>query len=294
MSGYPNQPRSSRGGWPEQPPPYSPGQQGYQGGPGYRDPGYSGPGYSGPGYQRGSRAGGYPPRPASVPRRKRRGRKWIALLITLAVLAVAFVVGDQIARTYAQNMIASKVESAGFPVKPSVSIKGWPFLTQVLMRDVGQVDLSASNVREGKLDIASINATARGVHISSGYNSATISTTTGTGLITFRSLLAATGASGVTLSADPSAGPNSVKMTVQVSGLGTATGAATITRTSPTSLAIRADDLNGIPASSLGSLADYTINLPHLPAGMELSGVSVQGQGVSIQITAHNTTLGGG
>jgi len=260
---------SQQGGWPEQPPQYSPGQRG-----------------SGYGYEQEPWEGGYPSRP---PRSRRRGCGCgTALLVTLVVLAVAFVILDQVARNYAQNRIANQIVSSGFPTKPAVSIKGWPFLTQVLGHEIGQVDFSASNVRESTLDITSINATATGVHLSSGYNSATIDTINGTGLITFSSLVAATGASGLTISADPSGGPNTAKISA-----GPLSGTASVTQSGPSSISVRAQSLNGIPASALGQLGDYNINVPHLPAGLAVSGVSVQSQGVSIRISAHNTTLSG-
>lgn len=261
MSEYP---RSSQGGWPDQPPQYSRGQQG---GYGYRQSSWE------PGYPR---------------RRRRRGRGWIALVVILAVLFGIFAVGDQVARSYAQKTIANKIASSGFPVRPSVSIKGWPFLTQVLGHDIRQVDLSAQNVRESTLDIASIQATALGVHLNSGYNSATIDTINGTGLITFSSLASAAGASGVTLAADPSAGPNAAKISA-----GPLSGVATVKQAGPSSISVKADSIGGIPASALGSLGDYTINVPHLPMGVTVNGVSVESQGVSIQIAAHNTTLSG-
>jgi hypothetical protein len=270
MSEYPNQSRPSQGGWPEQPPQHSHGQRGSQS-------------YD---YQRDSWQGDYPPR--RVPRRRRRGRGWTALLVTLIAAFGVFVVIDQVARTYAQNQIASKIVSAGLSVKPSVSIKGWPFLTQVLGRDIHQVDLSAQNVREGTLDISSINATALDVHIDSGYHSATISTINGNALVTFSSLIAATGASGVTLSADPSAGPNAAKISA-----GPLSGVATVSQNGPSSISVRAESLGGIPVSGLGQLPDYTISVPHLPMGAAVTGVSVQSQGVSIRISAHNTTLSG-
>jgi hypothetical protein len=204
------------------------------------------------------------------------------------VLIVAFVIADQVARTYAQNMIAAKATSAGFPVTPSVSIKGWPFLTQVATRDVGQVDLSAQNVRESSLSIQSLNATATGVHISSGYDGATIGSITGTGLVSFSALTQATGASGVTLSADPSGGPHSLKISE-----GPGSGTASVSVNGPSSISIHAESLGGIPASALGQLPGYTVNVPHLPMGMAVSGVSVTPQGVSIQVSAHDTTLSG-
>lgn len=262
MSAYRNQSHSSQGGWPEQPPPYPPGARGSR-----------------------SWEGAYPP--GRVPRRRRR-RGLTALVVTLVVLLGVFAIGDQVARSYAQNMIATKATSAGFPVRPSVSIKGWPFLTQVAARDVREVDLSAQNVRESTLDIARLNATALGVHINSGYNSATIDTITGTGLITFSALTEATGASGVTISADPSGGPHSAKISA-----GPLSGTASVSVSGPSSISVHAESLGGIPASALGQLPGYTIDVPHLPMGMRVTGVSVQSQGVSIQVSAHDTTLSG-
>jgi hypothetical protein len=263
MSEYPDAPRSPRGGWPNQPPQYSGGQRG--------------------GYQQDSWEPSYYPR-----RRRRRGRGWIALVVILVVLAGIFAIGDQVARSYAQKTIASKIVSSGFPVRPAVNIKGWPFLTQVLGRDIRQVDLSAQNVREGTLDISSIQATALGVHLNSGYNSATVDTINGTGLITFSSLVDAAGANGVTLAADPSGGPNAAKISA-----GPLSGTASVKQSGPSSIAIKSDSIGGIPTSALGSLGDYTINVPHLPMGVQVTGVSVESQGVKIKIAAHNTTLSG-
>jgi hypothetical protein len=259
VSAYPNQPRSGSE-WPAQPPRYTP---------------------QGPGGQ---------PRPAPArqlpPRRRRRGRGWIALLVVLVVLAVIFVVGDQVARSYAQNMIASKIKSDGFPVKPAVSIKGFPFLTQVVAHDVRTVDLSASNVREGGLDIASINATASGVHLNSSFNGATIDTIDGTALVTFSSLASATGAHGVTITADPSAGPNMAKVSV-----GPLAAVARVSQAGPAKIAVQMQSLDGIPASAIGALPGYNISLPKLPVGLQVTGVSVTAQGVRIAVAAHNTTL---
>lgn len=268
MSEYPHQARTSQGGWPEQPPPYGRdiwGSRGYGGSTDWD--------------------GDYPP----GPRRRRRGCGCgTALLILLIVVVVALAIFDQVARNYAQNKIADKIVANGLPVRPTVSIKGWPFLTQVLARDVGRIDVSARNVRESTLTISSINATAFGAHITSGYNGATIDTITGTALVTFPSLVAATGASGVTISADPSAGPNAAKISA-----GPLSGVASVRQSGSSSISVRTESLGGIPASALGSLGDYTLNVPHLPLGASVTGVSVQSQGISIRIAAHHTTLSG-
>ena len=188
MDVYPNQPRA-QGGWPDQPPQYSerPGDEvGF-----------------GPG--RGQEMRHLPPR-----RRRRRG--WIGLLVVLVVLAVLFVIGDQMAKAYAQNTIAGKIQSSsGMSAKPSVSIEGFPFLTQVAAHDVGVIDVSANNVQAGKFDISSVSAKATGVHLNSSFSGATVDQINGTALITFASLEQGLGLQGIaTISADPADGPNAV------------------------------------------------------------------------------------
>lgn len=254
VSAYPNQPP---GGWPQQPPSYT-GRPDYAGSTGA------------PEYQR------------AVRRRRRRGRGWIALLIILVLLAVAFVIGDQVTRSYAQNMIAAKFQSEGLPVKPDVSIKGWPFLTQVAERDVGTIDISASNFREDQIDIASFNATASGVHINSSYNGATIDSITGTILVTYSSVASAAGISGATITPDPAAGPDVAKVSD-----GPLSTTAKVSQTGPYQLTFQLQAIQGLPIS----VPSYTLNLPHFPSGIEVSGVAVTAQGLQIAVTAHDTTL---
>jgi hypothetical protein len=271
VSEYPNQPRS-RGGWPAQPPQHTASPDGYPPEDLLRGPGprpQAGPG-RGP-----------------APRRRRRGRGWIVLAVALAVLAVLFVIADQVAKAYAQNMIASKIQSsAGLSSKPSVTIEGFPFLTQLAARDLRTVDISASNVQENKLDITSIKATATGVHINSGFSSATVDHISGTAFISFASLESAAGVQGATITADPSAGPNAVNV-----GVGPFTATGQVTQTSPSQITVKMDSLGGIASSLIGSLPDYVIQVPKLPAGLQVRGVRVVSQGIDINASARSTAL---
>lgn len=264
MSVYPNQPRP-QDGWPAQPPQYS-DQGGYRSEP-------LGPGAGRP------------------PRRRRRGAGWIALLVVVAVLAVLFVVGDQIARAYAQNTIASRIQSSsGMSVKPSVTIEGFPFLTQLAAHDLRTIDLSASNVQAGKFDITSIKAKATGVHLNSGFSSATVDQINGTALISFASLENALGVQGVaTISADPADGPNAVKLSAGI--IGTITGK--VEQTGPNEVTIQMGSMTGL-ASLLGGAAPVqtqTIQIPKLPAGLVVRSVSVTDQGIVATASAQHTTL---
>lgn len=307
MNEYPQQPRS-RNGWPDQPPRYSgaadgrsrPGQSGYaqgtfgQGGyeqGSYPPSAFTQDGYAGAGYESDlSSRNGYqrrgPVQPA--PRRRRRRKGWIVLLSILAVLAVLLVVGDQVAKSYAQNMIAGKLQSDdNLPAKPSVTIEGFPFLTQLAAHDIGTINISASNVPAGRLDITTVNATATGVHISSGFNGATIDKINGTALITFNSLVNAAGAQGgVTLTADPKDGPNAANVSV-----GPFNVVARITQTGPSQITVKISNLPSFATAFIGTLPDYVINVPKLPAGLQMQSVSVTSQGVSVAVAAQHTTL---
>ena len=270
MSEHPNQPRS-QAGWPTQPPQYTGDEQDRSQSEGY-------------GRDNGTRLLAGPGRP---PRRRRRRRGWIAVLVVLVVLAVLFVVADQVAKAYAQNMIASKIQSsAGLTTKPSVTIEGFPFLTQLAARDIRTVDINASNVQENKIDITSIKATATGVHLNSGFSSATVDHITGIAFISFASLESAAGVQGVTISADPSAGPNAVSV-----GVGPFSVTAQIVQTGPSQITVKMGSLGGIASALIGSLPNYTIQVPKLPAGLQVRSVTVVSQGIDVNASARNTTL---
>ena len=84
-----------------------------------------------------------PPSGASrPPKRRHRGRRWLIALIVLILVLVAIDFG---AKAFAENAIATKIDSSGLGTKPSVDIEGFPFLTQVASRDLSQIDINASN-----------------------------------------------------------------------------------------------------------------------------------------------------
>ena len=268
---YQNQPRS-QGGWPAQPPQHS------------ERPGDDEAGF---GSEPGPLSRGARPRPP----RRRRGRGWIALLVVLAVLAVLFVIGDQVAKAYAQNTIASKVQSSsGMSAKPSVTIEGFPFLTQVAAHDVRVIDLSANNVPAGKFAITSVKAKATGVHLNSSFSGATIDQIHGTALITFASLEQGLGLQGVaTISADPADGPNAVKLSA--GAIGSVTGK--VEATAPNQVTIQMGALSGLASLLNGAVPvqTQTIQIPKLPMGLVVRSVSVTSQGIVATASAQHTTL---
>ena len=236
-----------------------------------------------------------PPGPPPQERRRRRRGPLIAL-ITVVVIIVLLVVSDFVAKAYTENQMASQVQSSlGLSGKPDVTIQGFPFWTQLIARDFKTVDVTASNetvnvnsVGSGLLKIANLNATLHGMHIH-GTNSATVDQFTATILVTFTSLGNVGGIpSGITMTAD---GPNQIKATVSLLGLFSDSATVQVTQTGPNQIRVKVIDFGGIPASALGNLADFTVTIPKLPAGVTIQSVSVTQQGLQITATGQNTTL---
>ena len=261
-----------------------PSDQRHQSGQGYP----SGPGFpSGPGYQQdqdypGNQ--GYQGPPARV---RRRRWPWITLLVIVLVL----VGGDRAANAYAENQMASQVQSSlALSGKPNVTIQGFPFLTQVAARTFNTVDVNASNETAGpggQLEIASLTATLHGMHIH-GTNSATVDQFTASALVTFTALAHAGGIpQGITLAP---AGPNQLKATVDILGF-SADATAKVTQVGNDKINVKITDFGGVPADVLGSLTDFTFSIPKLPAGVKIQSITVTQQGLRVTATGQNTTL---
>ena len=288
MSEDPTRPMPS--GWPPQPgrtrsPGPPPG--GYGTPDAYGSPAYGSPRdeYRSPGGTSRRPAGGS----AGGGARRRRGHRGLIITgIVAVVVLILLVVADRAAAAYAENRAAGQIKSAGFPVKPKVTIAGFPFLTQVAAHDLKDVNISASNVPEGPLTIASVNATAHGVHLNSGFTGGTVDQVNGTALITFAGLSSAAGVGdGVTLT---NGGNNQVKATVNLV-VASGTALFQVVRTGPHQVNVRLISAGGLPGSVLGSLQDFSVPIPKLPAGMTVQSVSVTSQGVLVSIAATHTSF---
>ena len=222
---------------------------------------------------------------------RRRRRRWPLITGIVVIVILGLLVGaDRIAIAVAQNQMADQIKTSGFPTKPNVTIQGFPFFTQLIGRDFNQVDINASNVAEGPLVISSLHATLHGMHINGGFKSATIDTIDGSALITFGALASAGGIpGGITLGPNGNS-PNEIKANIDLAIISD-TVVAKLTRVSATKFIVGVVDAGGVPSSVLGSLANFDVTVPQLPAGVAIQNVSVTARGVLITITGHHTTL---
>jgi len=268
-------------------------EQGYRGDQGYQgDQGYP----SGPAFPSGQGTQGYPggpgvpaPAPGYQAPRARRRRRWP--WITLIVIIVVLVVGDRAAKAFAEDQMASQVQSSmELSGKPHVTIEGFPFLTQAAARTFNTVDINGSNLSAGpggQLQLASLTATLHGMHIH-GLNSATVDDFNASALVTFTALAQAGGVpQGITLAAD---GPDKIKANVDILGFSTS-ATAKVTQVGTNKIHIKVTDFAGVPADVLGNAADFTVTIPKLPAGVTIKSISVTQQGLRVTAVGHNTTL---
>jgi len=233
---------------------------------------------------------------AAPPRRRRRRHPLVWLVVVLVVILAIAGIGDQVAKTYAQNDIASQVQSAGLSAKPSVNIEGWPFLTQVLSHDVKTIDISANNVTANGSKIPfNFTAKATGVHINSSFNGGTVDHVNGQVTFTYQALdsylgtaIGIPGLSGITITPDPAHGPNAVKADA---GVGSVT--ATVVKTGPSQMTVKFGSLTGLASlvGGAGSIPDQVIAIPKLPAGLVVGSPVATSQGVVIPASASNTTF---
>ena len=108
---------------------------------------------------------------------RRRGRKVLILIIVLLVIAGLLFALDRAAAAYTARRIATTLQNEGFPVRPNVSVEGFPFLTQLISRHLQGVEVTAARFPVGSVT-ASIDVHAQDITLDSGYQSGTIAQVT--------------------------------------------------------------------------------------------------------------------
>ena len=215
-------------------------------------------------------------------------------LFAVIVVLILLVIADRVALAVTENDMASSFQQNGFPVKPSVTIEGFPFLTQLAAKDFNKVDISASNVPAGPVKITSVSATINGLHVSSFSStaSARVDHMTATAFVSFGALAAAggvAGGTGITVTPD---GANTVKINAGVGGVFSDTEEAQILQTGPQTITIKILPSNSPIGSLLSSFGSFSFNLPKgVPASLKITGVTLNSQGLTVSAAASNATF---
>ena len=231
-----------------------------------------------------------PPSMMPPPRVRRTGRRiLIFVIVLLALLGLLFGL-DRAAAAYTAGRIATKLQAEGFPVKPHVSVEGFPFLTQLIRRHLDGVKVTSPKFPVGPVT-ASIDVHATDITLDSGYQSGTIAQVTGTGLITFASLAKLPALAAVPGLKISSAGPHMVKLSADLAILA-ATAIARVKLASPHEIALRLVSASGVPVALLDPIRHLIVQIPALPLGLTVQAVTVSPRGVVIRVSGSNASFG--
>lgn len=238
----------------------------------------------------------------------RRRSPWRGLLIFVLVIVVLLVVIDRVAVVVAEHRVADKVRSSqNLSATPSVSIDGFPFLTQVIGNRYRTVRVGASDLTVGtgsdRLKVSRLTARLGGVRATGHFSGVTANTVNGTASIGYAELSRVVGVK-LGYAGIGTDGRGRVSANESVTALG-----KTITGTVSADVNIVGGSLLTFSAVKVG-IADVGLLLPQsvtdqfaaifakqlslsgLPFGLQVQSISVAKSGVAITATGHNVALG--
>ncbi|GGZ58217.1 hypothetical protein GCM10010387_60140 [Streptomyces inusitatus] len=243
------------------------------------------------------------------------------LLIIAVILGIVFTGVDRLAVNIAESQVAEKVKARqGLSVTPEVSIKGFPFLTQVMDKNLDEVDISLSGVTTetvGRIvEITDIKAELTGVRIGSDYSSAVAADAEGSARIAYEDLSkAAPKGASIGWAGAERAAKNQVKLAGPLvdllkgaglpihSGIQTLLGDQKITVYSTVELSesgalrLKTDTLPTLPVSGfedqLRAAVDHELKIEGMPAGIALDRLEVTESGLKIMGTGKDVALAG-
>ncbi|WP_186768044.1 LmeA family phospholipid-binding protein [Streptomyces qinzhouensis] len=240
-------------------------------------------------------------------------------LIIVVVFGGLFVAADRIAVNMAESEVADRVRSSqGLTGTPSVSIKGFPFLTQVFSKELDGVDVGLKTVTataDGRpVNITEVRAELSNVKINSDFSSAVADTADGSGRVSYEDLTRAAPQGATVAYAGPE---RAAKGQVKVSGslldllknAGKDPGRfesllkreitvySSVELREGGTVRLRTESLPGLSVPGLDGMLrdvlDYDLELKGLPKPVTLDKVTAEKDGLKFSGTGRNVSLVG-
>lgn len=213
------------------------------------------------------------------------------LLIIPFALVILLVVIDRAGLFIAQRAISTRISSTyHLSANPGVSIRGFPFLTQLVSGHYQQIDVTISRATADGVQLQDIDAKFTGVHASLslllGQNSGSVTAdhATATALIPFSQVLLKV-PKGIKLSAD---GTDNLRVT-GTTALGVVKGIAML-GVSKKGITVTPEHLSvgGLSAGAIATRFTFVIPVGVLPLHLTVSGVHVDSAGLVLAATGQN------
>lgn len=226
------------------------------------------------------------------------------LLTSLLVLLVVAVAADRVSLLVAQRAVAAQLQTSGeLSVRPSVSIRGVPFLTQAVSGRYSSVHVAASDVTAGGGQLSEFTATLDGLSLplssalSGEVDEVPVDRLTARVVLSYADLQRRLRDRRLALSPG-SDGLLRVTGSVTVLGRTVSASALSSVRLAGTDVVVTAQrfEVGARPAdrvltAALGRRLDFTARIGQLPYGLELTGVRIAPEGVVATATAQDTVL---
>ncbi|WP_406252611.1 DUF2993 domain-containing protein [Streptomyces atratus] len=221
------------------------------------------------------------------------------LLVIVVVLGGIFVAVDRAAVYFAESEAAGRIRITDATIgSTDVSIKGFPFLTQIAADQLDEVDVEITGIETAangrRLRISRMNAALHDVKLADDYSSATATRATGTAVISYEDLTEAA-SDGVAVEYG---GNNKVKVTGTVDVLGNPISRSvlsTVTLVDGHTLRVHADKVPGEGIPGLEGLVrqktDFDREVGGLPGGLKLQKIQPTADGLEISVTGTDVKL---
>ncbi|MEU6553146.1 DUF2993 domain-containing protein [Streptomyces sp. NPDC046915] len=239
------------------------------------------------------------------------------LLIVVVILGGLFVIVDRVAVHFAEGEAADKLKATqSLADTPDVSIKGFPFLTQVAGGSLDDVEVgikdyeAATGKGAEKIRIDDLKADMKGVDFSGDYSSATASTATGTATVSYEELLKTAKSEPTQVAPGVTArvvglsdgGNGKIKVAVEATVLGNKLPKPVYVLSTVTvegdEVKVHADAIPvigkvDIAESRVREITDFRQAIDQLPGGIKLDSVRAAKDGVEITVKGSNVRLAG-
>ncbi|THA29775.1 DUF2993 domain-containing protein [Streptomyces sp. A1277] len=222
-------------------------------------------------------------------------------LVVLVILAGVFVAVDRVAVYVAESQAEDRVKVDGARIgSTDVSIKGFPFLTQLAGSELDEVDVEITGIETtaaGRtLRISTMNAELHRVRLTDGFSGATAAHATGTAVISYEDLTKAA-SDGVAVEYG---GKGKVKVTGTVDILGRTLSRSvlsSVTLVGGHTVRVHADKVPGEGIPGLEGLirekTDFEREVGGLPNGLKLEKIQPTADGLEISVTGTDVRLAG-
>ncbi|MEO6703163.1 MAG: DUF2993 domain-containing protein [Jatrophihabitantaceae bacterium] len=229
-------------------------------------------------------------------------------MIFAVVVVVLLVVADRLGAVVAERKVASKVQSSQhLTSKPSVTIEGFPFITQVISNRYQAIRLTAKDLSVGagdsRIQISSLAARLTGVRATDNYSGVTARSVHGTATVGYAALSQVIGVQ-IGYAGPSSDGTGRVQASQTVSALGrsiSGTVSAVVGVSDGQLLTFSAVKVSAAAAGvtlpqavidQFSSIFAKKLSLAGLPFGLRIQQLTATAAGVTVTAEASNVTLG--